>query len=85
MYTRHRITKILDGLRAFDAIMLVYHDRDGHPRIHLRPWVGPYRYSVSIGTAERVLDDLEHGRLHKPLRRASQSLRTHSIETKFTR
>lgn len=83
MYNHRRIRRILDGLRAYDAILLVVHDKDGAPRIHLRPWTGPYKYSVSIGTAERVLDDLNHGRIIKPLRRASPSLRKHAIKGAF--
>ena len=64
MFRIRRIEHILSGLQAYDALgMAVW--RDGQLRVYLRTWCG-MQGSVSIGTAEAVLEALEAGELRKP-------------------
>jgi len=61
MYSRKRILKIIDDLKALDALMLVTWDRDGrYPKVWLREWCGA-KTSVSIGTAEVIRDQIIAG------------------------
>lgn len=64
MYRASRVDKILRGLREYDAVgMAVW--MDGRLRVYLRTWCG-MQGSVSIGTAEAVLDALRAGTMRKP-------------------
>lgn len=66
---RKDILKIIDGLKEQDALLLVVWDRDmQYPRVWLREWCG-YPLSVSIATAECVLEDILSGRIRpRPIR-----------------
>lgn len=60
---RRQIIKIIDELKSLDAILFVIWDRDSkYPRIWLRDWCG-FRTSVSIATAEMILNDILAGNL----------------------
>lgn len=87
MFKLRRISNILKGLRDADAVMLVWWNGDG-PRILLKDWCGPYRGSVSIGTAECVLDEIHRGVICRPLRnneRIQPWMRRTAIETVFVK
>lgn len=63
----NRVMKIIDGLRDADALLLVIWDNQKvNPRIYLKEWCGPYKHSVSIGTAECVLEEIRMGEVKKP-------------------
>ena len=67
MFKPNRVMKIIDGLRAADALLLVvWDDRRVNPRIYLKEWCGLYKHSISIGTAESVLDEIKMGKVRKP-------------------
>ena len=67
MFKSSRIMKIISGLQAADALLLVVWDSQKiNPRIYLKEWCGMYKGSVSIGTAECVLEEIEMGCLKKP-------------------
>lgn len=85
MFKPNRVMKIIDGLRAADALMLVVWDSQKvNPRIYLKEWCGPYKHSVSIGTAECVLDEIVMGLRKKPKPIAiTTRMRRMAIETAF--
>lgn len=59
---RKDILRVIDGLKEHDALLLVVWDRDEiYPRVWLREWCG-FPLSVSIATAECVLQDIISGR-----------------------
>lgn len=67
MFKPTRVMKIINGLQDADALMLVVWDaRRLNPRIYLKDWCGLFKGSVSIGTAECILDDIQMGILKKP-------------------
>lgn len=85
MFKPTRVMKIIDGLQAADALMLVVWDAHKiNPRIYLKEWCGPYKHSISIGTAESVLDDIRMGLRKKPRPIAiTTRMRRLAIETAF--
>lgn len=61
MFSKRRILRIIDDLKACDALMLVLWNQDSdYPRVWLREWCG-YPGSISIGTAAVVRDQLLMG------------------------
>lgn len=55
---RKDILRVIDGLKEQDALLLVVWDRSmQYPRVWLREWCG-FPLSVSIATAECVLEDI---------------------------
>ena len=62
MMKRKDILRVIDGLKEQDALLLVVWDRSmQYPRVWLREWCG-FPLSVSIATAECVLEDILSGR-----------------------
>lgn len=84
MFKLRRISSILKGLRAADAVMLVWWNGDG-PRILLKDWCGHYKGSVSIGTAECVLDEINRGVIGRPPLNIQPWMRKTAIETVFVK
>jgi hypothetical protein len=85
------ILRIIDGLKEHDALLLVVWERDQqYPRVWLREWCG-FPLSVSIATAECVLEDILSGRIKpRPVRPRriqrrlpAQEVRECYIETVF--
>lgn len=81
----NRVMKIIDGLRDADALLLVVWDNQKvNPRIYLKEWCGPYKHSISIGTAECVLEEIAWGHLKKPrMIPLTRRMRCMAIETTF--
>lgn len=85
MFKPNRVMNIIDGLRAVDALLLVVWDSQRvNPRIYLKPWCGFYRASVSIGTAECVLEEIKSGRKRRPIViPLTRRMRHAAVETEF--
>ena len=92
MFSKRRVLRIIDDLKAYDALMLVLWNQDSdYPRVWLREWCG-YPGSISIGTASVVRDQLlmgefqpiPHRRRRTPRRLNSGGpMRCNAIETVF--
>ena len=92
MFSKRRVLRIIDDLKAYDALMLVLWNRDSdYPLVWLREWCG-YPGSISIGTAAVVRDQLlmgefspiPHRRRRMPRRLSSgDPMRCNAIETVF--
>lgn len=85
MFKPNRVMKIIDGLRAADALLLVVWDNQKlNPRIYLKEWCGLYKHSISVGTAECVLDEIQMGLRKKPrLIPLTTRMRRTAVETVF--
>lgn len=69
MYSRRRMLRIIDDLKALDALLMVVWDRNSpYPRVWLREWCGA-KTSVSIGTARVIRDQILAGNIRpRPIR-----------------
>ena len=85
MFAAKRIMKIIDGLKDADALLMVVWDAAHvRPRVYLKEWCGAYRHSVSIGTAECVLDQIMLGKIKKPVIPAiTHKMRRNAVVTGF--
>jgi len=71
--TRKQCIKIIEALNAVNALLLVvWHKDSRYPRLWLESWCGA-KTSVSIGTAEMILNGIRAGEI-SPCVRASRTI-----------
>ena len=83
MYSHKRIMRILDGLKEHGALMCAVWGSTGYPRIWLEEWCRT-RCSVSVGTAEQILEEIVAGKL-RPSEGLAEPYRTHHPRHRRTR